>query len=354
MFGLDLNREKKQQNFFKILLEENKYSIKKSYFTIIFKKNPNILEERIKNNHEKYEIEGEIILGGPPHECYKNLYFEKELIEINTQCSRDQLSWVIRFDNVYIEDIKNDSIKYFSFEKTTYYDYEQYYGIFYPEINPIFVPFVIFDYYLNNYFNKYLNKECLKRGRPLYNKYLTNSIFRRTNIFVYCDKTKIKDKSKFFDEFPTLNLKNIFYKEIFCFKGKELFYEDNNYIYFMLLPEFTKNNKFLLGKIFMSKYQFTFNYDTRTIGYYNKNLSFLNNEINITEIRKEKNSNKHYYRNKLLYILTAIIILLFIILGLGIYFIVKYFYKVGKNDNQALELSYMKKEDENQKKENYT
>ena len=351
IFGLDLNKDKSQQNLFQLFLEENKYHLKKSYLTIIFKNNSNILQGNMqinnKNDTNNIDIEGEILLGIPPHEYYKNIFFEEELIEINTQCSRDFLSWIIRFDNVYIEDIKNNSIKYFTFDKITYYDFDQYFGVFFPEINPIYVPNYIFDYYINNYFNKYLNKECFKRGRPLYNKYLTNSIFKRTNIFVYCNKSKIKDKNEFFEEFPSLNLKNIYFKEIFSFKGKELFFENNDFIFFTLLPEFSNNNKFFLGKIFMSKYQFTFNYDTKTIGYYNKNLNYQKNSWNISHNEKENNNNMKFFSNRRkIFILITIIILFFIVLGIGIYYIRKYISYKGKNENQALELSYVKKEDE--------
>jgi hypothetical protein len=128
-------------------------------------------------------------------------------------------------------------------------------------------------------------------------------------MFVYCNKSKIKDLSEFYDEFPTLNLKNTFLKETFFIQGKELFIEDDNYIYFILLPEFTKNNKFLLGKMFMTKYQFTFNYDTKTIGYYNKNLSKIICKKNET---KNKFKKKDFSNYKIEYII-IIIILFFII-----------------------------------------
>ena len=346
IFGLDLNRDKNKQNLFKAILEKNNLS--KSYFSIIFNNDYHIFQNFSKNDTFNYSIiDGEILLGIPPHQNYKDKFLEKELIEINTQCSKDYLSWMIRFDQVYIENTKNNSIKYFSFNKMTYYDIEQYFGIFTPEVNPIFVPNSIFDYYISNYFNKYLNKECIKRGRPLYNNYLTNNDFKKMQIFVYCYKNKILNLTEFYNEFPSLYLKNSFFKEIFTFKGKELFLEDNNYIYFMLLPEFTKNNKFLLGKMFMKKYQFTFNYDTKTIGYYNKNLSFLNNDnISNNNNNNYKNKEENYSIIKIKYILIFFIVLFLLLLGIGIIYCGKCFYKNNKYEKEALELSYMKKEDD--------
>ena len=349
IFGLDLNRNKIQQSLIKGILDKYQNILKKSYFSIIFKNDSNIFQinsENFRDNND-YDIDGEILIGIPPHEYYKNIYFSHELIEINTQCSRDQLSWIIRFDSVYTEDSKNNIFNYFIFDKMTYYDFDQYFGVFYPEINPIYVPHSIFDYYMNNYFDKHLNKECLKRGRPLYNKYLTSVLFKRMQIFVYCDKSKIADISKFYDEFPSLNLKNIYFKDIFVFKGKELFLEDKKYIYFMLIPEFTKNNKFLLGRMFMSKYQFVFNYDTKTIGYYNKNLSYIKNNWNESDNEENNNNNNYYYKSNL-FILIITIILFLIIFGICIYYVVNYLQKNNNNEKQALELSYMKKEDSNE------
>ena len=340
--GLDLNREKNKKNLFKVFFEKYKNYGKKSYFSIFFKKKVDIFEQNNNNDN----INGEILLGIPPHEYYKNKFFEKELIEINTQCSKDYLSWTIRFDSVYIEDIKNNSIKYFNFKKASYYDFDQYFGLFSPEINPLYIPNSVFNYYIDNYMNKYLNKECFKKGSLLYNKYLINDLFKDTQTLIYCDKTKILDISKFYGDFPSINFKNINFKEIFSFGGKELFLEDNNYLYFMIFPEFTKNNKLILGRIFMSKYQFTFNYDTKTIGYYNKNLSNFNYNYSI----KDKNNNLNYSNNKNIFIIIILIFLFASVLCFAIFCIKKYLFKYNKYEKQALELSYIRKIDENHKK----
>ena len=348
-FGLDINKDKKRQSLFSAILGKYK-NIKKSYLSFSFKNSTYLFNKNIqKNDNNINDIsdinEGEILLGIPPHEYYKDKYLEKELIEINTESTRDLLTWMIRFDSIYVVDMLNNSVKYFTFKKVSYYDIDQYFGIFAPEINPIYVPFSIFDYYFSNYFNKYFNKICFKRGRPLYNKYLTNNDFKKMQIFIYCDKTKIKNISKFYDKFPSLNLKHTFFKQIFTYAGKELFLEDNNYLYFILLPEFTKHNKFILGRIFMSKHQFTFNYDTKTIGYYNKNLSIINNNGNYNDDKQSFNDNNN---NKLAFIFIFILFisLLLIILGFVIkYIIKKYVFHQIKNEKEALELSYVKKGD---------
>ena len=353
-FGLDINKDKKRQNLFNAIFGKYK-NIKKSYLSFSFKNISNIFNKNIqkKDNNTNEMNEGEILLGIPPHEYYKDKFLEKELIEINTESTRELLTWIIRFDSVYVVDIHNNSIKYFTFNKVSYYDIDQYFGIFAPEINPIYVPFSIFDYYFSNYFSKYLNKICFKRGRPLYNKYLTNNDFKKMQIFIYCDKTKIKNISKFYDEFPSLNLKHVFFKQIFVFIGKELFLEDNNYLYFILLPEFTKHNKFILGRIFMSKHQFTFNYDTKTIGYYNKNLSIIKNNDNYIDDKQSLNVNNNKYKLGFIFIFILFASLLLIILGFVIKNIFKkYAFHKIKYEKEALELSYVKKGDEFLKRDN--
>ena len=165
-------------------------------------------------------------------------------------------------------------------------------------------------------------------------------------IFIYCDKTKIKNISKFYDEFPSLNLKHTFFKQVFTYTGKELFLEDNNYLYFILLPEFTKHNKFILGRIFMNMHQFTFNYDTKTIGYYNKNLSIINNNDNFNDDKQSLNDNNNN-KSAFIFIFILFISLLFVILGFAIkYIIKKYVFHKIKYEKEALELSYVKKGDE--------
>lgn len=346
-FGLDINKDRKRQNLFSVILGKYK-NIKKSYLSFKFKNISNIFNKNIqKNDNNTNDInEGEILLGIPPHEYYKDKFLEKELIEINTGSTRDLLTWMIRFESVYVVDMHNNSVKYFTFNKVSYYDIDQYFGIFAPEINPIYVPFSIFDHYFSNYFSKYLNKVCFKRGRPLYNKYLTNNDFKKMQIFIYCDKTKIKNISKFYDEFPSLNLKHTFFKQVFTYTGKELFLEDNNYLYFILLPEFTKHNKFILGRIFMNMHQFTFNYDTKTIGYYNKNLSIINNNDNFNDDKQSLNDNNNN-KSAFIFIFILFISLLFVILGFAIkYIIKKYVFHKIKYEKEALELSYVKKGDE--------
>ena len=346
-FGLDINKDRKRQNLFSAILGKYK-NIKKSYLSFKFKNISNIFNKNIqKNDNNTNDInEGEILLGIPPHEYYKDKFLEKELIEINTESTRDLLTWMIRFDSVYVVDMHNNSVKYFIFNKQSYYDIDQYFGIFAPEINPIYVPFSIFDYYFSNYFSKYLNKICFKRGRPLYNKYLTNNDFKKMQIFIYCEKTKIKNISKFYEQFPSLNLKHTFFKQVFTYTGKELFLEDNNNLYFILLPEFTKHNKFILGRIFMNMHQFTFNYDTKTIGYYNKNLSIINNNDNFNDDKQSLNDNNNN-KSAFIFIFILFISLLFVILGFAIkYIIKKYVFHKIKYEKEALELSYVKKGDE--------
>ena len=98
----------------------------------------------------------------------------------------------------------------------------------------------------------------------------------------------------------------------------------------------------------MSKHQFTFNYDTKTIGYYNKNLSTINSNDDYNDEKQSLNVNKSN-KNKFLYIFICILfVILFLIIlrYLAKFILQKYFFHKIKYEKEALELSYVKKGDE--------
>ena len=62
---------------------------------------------------------------------------------------------------------------------------------------------------------------------------------------------------------------NIELEANFSFTGRELFYEGNDYYYFKLHFNSFSSVQWMIGQLFIRKYQFIFNYDKKTIGYYN-------------------------------------------------------------------------------------
>ena len=130
------------------------------------------------------------------------------------------------------------------------------------------------------------------------------------------------------NNFPTLYLKSNNLQYVYELTKDELFLKDNNKIYFLIIFEYSKTNSWTLGKPFLEKYLLSYNYDAKSIGFYNENL--LDNSHN-------DNNNKKYI------ILIVVIILSLIALVLG-FLIGRYFYNKAKKKN-ALELDESLKND---------
>ena len=117
----------------------------------------------------------------------------------------------------------------------------------------------------------YLSKNiCTQKGRPL-GKNFAHSIIndkKQTFIFISCQKDKIENITEFYERLPEFSFRNKDLNITFKFEGKELFVEEGNFLVLMLMPDLFNKNIISLGKIFMEKYLFCFNYDRNVIGFY--------------------------------------------------------------------------------------
>lgn len=123
------------------------------------------------------------------------------------------------------------------------------------------------------------------------------------------------------NDFPELYLKSKNLQYIYQLNKNDLFIKDNNNYYFLVVFEFSRSNTWVLGKPFLRKYLFSYDYDSKSIGFYNENL-----------IQEEKN---HSNIIKYIILFSVIIILLIIAMGLGFLF-GKNFYFLKKK--KALEM----------------
>ena len=71
-----------------------------------------------------------------------------------------------------------------------------------------------------------------------------------------------------------------------------LFFEFKERYYFLVIFQEEKysNNNWYLGLPFIKRYQFIFNYDSKTIGFYNENIKEKNKTND--ETNEDGNSNK--------------------------------------------------------------
>ena len=166
--------------------------------------------------------------------------------------------------------------------------------------------------YSNFFYEKIQNNKCYQKNLKEDSQY----------IYFYCKKKEIN-----INEMENLNFilkeKNI----NFVLEPKDLFYEDNGYLYYLIVykpyNEFdsNKDTEWILGLQFLKKYNIAFNRDDKTAYYYDKEAKEENNEDDSKELK---------------YI---IIIVLLIIIFIGcIGFLVYYIIKIKPRKKKANEL----------------
>ena len=125
----------------------------------------------------------------------------------------------------------------------------------------------------NNYFENLINKKiCVleKSEQTIYNYSFDYIDTDGSYSMFICDKKKMKDYIK---QFPTLYFSNIDYNYIFEMTYQDLFFNINNYYYFMIIFPNNQSGKGLdenwyIGLPFLKQYQFVFNFDSKSIDLY--------------------------------------------------------------------------------------
>ena len=265
----------------------------------------NIHYNSFKINNENYD--GYIVLGEEPHQYLKNIYNENQLYKTTAFRKNYELSWDMHFNKIYyINSFNNEII----IDKNSDF-YNQ--ATLNPNSNIIICTS---DYEKNirkDYFNELIEQKKCERA------------IRSNYIYYYCNKKKLKLKD--IKNFPTIYFSNEEIDFIFELEYKDLFIEQNNLIYFLVIfynyPEHMKfyslkyTSRWEFGTPFLKKYFFTYDYDNKYIGYY-----------------KKKNIQNNIHKNNSIFILIVIIILIMSIFG--IYFYRRYLIK--KRKISAIEL----------------
>jgi hypothetical protein len=177
----------------------------------------------------------------------------------------------------------------------------------------------------------FINNKCIERNTSTY----------EIGAFYYY----VCDGDININNFPTLYFKSKNLQYIFQLTKDDIFIKVKNKIYFLIIFEFSRTNTWVLGKPFLNKYLFSYNYDAKTISFYNENL---------LEESENNNNNNDNNNNKKYIILFIIIVLSLIALVLG-FIIGRYIYYKRKN-KRALELdeslnnNYIDEEGKNKEK----
>ncbi len=187
------------------------------------------------------EDEGELIIGGYPHE-YDSNFDENFFRNTKAEVRYSVVNWDLLFDNIYSGKKEIDGIKHVELD-----------------INLGFIRGITsYEKLLNEQFFN-LKTNCKKENSTYY-------------FYFICDKNeKISD-------FPNLEFYHKEFQTTFIFTYKELFVlKDNKYYCLIVFDNTYKAKNWRIGKPFFKKYQLSFESDRKLIVFYNgkKGLNFL-------------------------------------------------------------------------------
>ena len=267
------------------------------------------LINQIACNEENNNIIGEFIFGDEPskYENDKYKYNESNYYKINPIKTKEIIDWDIEFNDIYIT-FKNNKKMDFSGEKL---------AKIVINFSYMLCPDYFFEFIKNNFFKEFLNHTCEVKTVDFVYNYIQceyNSAFKITN---FPDITFVhKDFETSF---------NLTYNDLFIIDKK-----NNKYIFLLFARGYNKD--WILGTIFLRKFQFIFDEDSKTIGYYRPNV-YDNNKENLLDVN-------HSNTIKTIFIIILIIIFSFLLIFFGMIIQRKYFNKNRKIRANELEENF--------------
>ena len=240
---------------------------------------------------------------------------------------------------IYIFDINENNINGYTFIKTSSYSQnnKQYlvWGLNFEKI--IFDNDIIYENNLRAEFN--INLGCIIASNAFkekFDKFLRNN-YIMTSLNEYSKKYYIYIfEEKYYDALKNFTI-DFYHKELnyhFTLNYQDLFYEEYNKIYCLIVFNYKEKNFWKFGLPFFRKYRFIYNQDTKSIGFFNDN----NDE---KKKRNDRVGDKKYYRINGKVIGLIVVIFVFIIVAMVFFGVLigKKIYKVRKNKtNELLEL----------------
>ena len=309
--GIDISIYKTEKNF--ILKLNNILNKGFQYYSFHFSTNN-------KN-------EGKFIFGYMPHNYFKNIYNENNIISF--------------YSNNYNYEISLDSI---TFDGKEYYNEEKKDDNFYDYINIVINPETegiefdnfYFDLLVKLFFNNYIEKNIC---------FIEELELMTSIIYCYGDKFGKNDINKF----PKIVFSKYKLNFNISFENEELFYFEDNKYFCKIYNKLGAYKQFVLGRILLKKYLTVFNPEEKKIYFYNK--------------QTKKNSNETFFEKhrKLIIILFVVGLIIFLVIGIIIGKIIfkerkkhanelddKYEYQ-SNNKNNTVEPLYSQKEEEEEK-----
>ena len=288
------------------------------------------------------KTEGRLIIGDKPHNYESNttFYNKKKFIKTETFSPRieeSHLHWSFDFKEIFFINSKNETI---------------YVGKWIKMILMSNIGFIISeDKYKNlileNYFKELIGKSICVLEKTNITKFNSKEItFGTTGIYevFHCDKEGLNKEKKLFPELtffePNLNYN-------FTFTFNNLFELVGDRYYFLIIfPEDLTHPYYkvwYIGLPFYYNYQCVFNYDSKTIGFYDQNIIIDDKDSENDDDKKEENENndgdkkksgdaqKNNNKNIWSIVIQIIVVIILIILIIVAYFIGK---KVNEKRNK--------------------
>jgi hypothetical protein len=230
------------------------------------------------------------------------------------------------FNDIYL--LENDKTTRIEFESD-----ENFMGKLMPNIGFIVGTVNYSNYVEKNIFGKYLeNNKCKK---DIFNQ--RPELVGEEYFFYYCEESLYDTMKSLFKQ---IAFKQISLSEIFELNFEDVFIKQNGYLIFLIIFSTHEHLRWDLGKPFMKKYQFDFDFPNKKIGYYK--ISQTNNTNN------NKDKDNISIKKKGIYIAIGIgaFILAIVLIVVGI-IIGKNYFKLRKKRANELDDEF----DYNQKNE---
>ena len=211
---------------------------------IYFENEKQLNKDEIFNVKDISNINSTLIIGGTPHYYKNNLFYKSQLLTTYTEV----YSWTIKFKDIYI--YKNEETEEGEKQKASIMD------------KTIEIRLDDFKIYGPSQYIYLVKTE-------FFNKYSSCHQGKGTEKSYYCEKSddfSIQNLKLF----PTLYLEHYEFNYLFELTYEDLFIEDDEK--FIFLVNENNGENWLMGYSFLKKYQFVFNEDSKTIGFYNPNL----------------------------------------------------------------------------------
>ena len=295
-------------------------------------KNKGIIDNYNWYIHYNKEKAGELIIGAAPHEVRPENYLLEDLYMTHAKLIKDSFYWAIDFSSIELLDKETNKMHHLGNKR----------GVLTFNDNFISSPRVFYNNITSIFFKPYLDtKKCqLKK------------IYKYESIYdvIYCYQNNFTENE--LKKFPVLYFKSSELNYEFNLDYNDLFIKTKNVYIFKII--YSKDYGYWkLGKTFLEKYQFVFNYDSKMFGFYSKYTenNLKENQITGTDSNSDSESedipplkkNKlkdeeiqiNEKNNNTLYIIY--IIILIIILILIAFYIMRKFSFSKKVNSKAIE-----------------